>query len=47
MAASRDLAAQGVIALDIGLGLTPQGQRLWGIQRWTIDAGRLRDGRGL
>ena len=37
MAASRDLAAQSVIAFDIGLGLAPQGQRLRGIQRWTTD----------
>lgn len=37
MAASRDLAAQSVIAFDIGLGFAPQGQRLRGIQRWTTD----------
>jgi hypothetical protein len=37
MAASSDLAAQGVIAIDIGLGFTPQDQRLRGVQRWTID----------
>lgn len=38
MAASRcDLAAQSIITFDIGLGFTPQGQRLRGIQRWTTD----------
>jgi hypothetical protein len=38
MAASRgDLAAQSVIAFDIGLGLAPQHQRLRGIQRRTTD----------
>ena len=28
-----DLGPQGVIAFDIGLGFTVQGQCLWGIQR--------------
>ena len=38
MAASHsDPATQGVIALDIGLGFTPQDQRLRGIQRRTTD----------
>ena len=34
MAASGNLGAQAVIAFDIGLRLTGQDQRLWGIKRW-------------
>lgn len=37
MAPPCDLGTQAIIAFDIGLGFTQQGQRLWGIDVGTID----------